>query len=49
MGGKLDIRWTGSFIISENLGERMFRLKTLAGETLKQTLKQTVHIFEQET
>ena len=49
MGGKLDIRWTGPFIISEDLGKRMFRLKTLAGKTLKQLLKQTVHIFEQET
>ena len=49
IGGKLDIRWTGPLIISEDLGKRMFRLKTLAGKTLKQTLKQTVHIFEQET
>ena len=45
MGGKLDIHWTGPFIISEDLGKRKFRLKTLAGKTLKQT----VHIFEQET
>lgn len=38
MGGKLDKRWTGPFIISEDLEKGRFRLKTLAGKTLKQTV-----------
>ena len=38
LGGKLDKRWTGPFIISEDLGKGRFRLKTSAGMTLKQTI-----------
>ena len=38
MGGKLDNRWTGPFIIHEDLGKGRFRLKTSAGKPLKQTI-----------
>ena len=38
MGGKLDNRWTGPFIIHDDLGKGRFRLKTSAGKPLKQTI-----------
>ena len=38
MGGKLDNRWTGPFIINEDLGKGRFRLKTVGGNPLKQTI-----------
>ena len=38
MGGKLDNRWTGPFIIHEDLGKGRFRVKTSAGKPLKQTI-----------